>query len=78
MLPYRPEASGPRGTLDDLSNRHRPQGSDEELTPAERRALKQRLDAFVGVMREKVFTHAPVPGPKTVRKRDPRGQGGKS
>ncbi|MDH3596851.1 MAG: hypothetical protein OEU09_14995 [Rhodospirillales bacterium] len=63
--------------MDDLSNRDLSQVSDEELTPAERRELKRRLDAFVAVMRDKVFKRDLAPRPKSVTKWDPLSQGGK-
>jgi len=62
--------------VDDLSNRDLSQVPDEELTPAERQELKRRLDAFVEMMRDKIFARDPAPKPKTVTKWDPLSQGG--
>ena len=67
---------GAEGDMDDLSNRDLSQVPADELTPAEREELKRRLDAFVAVMWNKVFTPGPAPGPKTVAKWDPHGHGG--
>jgi hypothetical protein len=50
---------------------------DEKLTPAERQELKRRLDAFVAVVRDKVFRRRVPPRPKTVTKWDPLRHGGK-
>ena len=55
-LPGGPGRRGDRSDMDDLSNRDLSQVPDEELTPAERQELKRRLDAFIAVMRDKVFT----------------------
>jgi hypothetical protein len=63
--------------MDDLSNRDLSQVPDEKLTPAERQELKRRLDAFVAVVRDKVFRRRVPPRPKTVTKWDPLRHGGK-
>ncbi len=41
--------------MDDLSNRERPQGPEGKLTPAEREALKRRLDESVEPLCERVL-----------------------
>ena len=64
--------------MDDLSNRDLSQVPDEELTQAERNELRRRLDAFVKVMRNRVFEGRKVaPRPKSVAKWDPTQYGRK-
>jgi hypothetical protein len=61
------------------SNRDLSQVPDEKLTPAERQELKRRLDAFVAVVRDKVFRRRGPhrEKPKAVTKWDPLHHGGK-
>lgn len=58
--------------MDDLSNRDLSQVPDEELSLAERKELRRRLDAFVSAMRNRVFEGRTVEArPKSISKWNP-------